>query len=159
MELLGEDLELNNSHVIVWITDKQKGLIDSIRELFPHSEHWFYLKHFFNNFKASHKGLMLKNLLWGATKSTTKQGFTQFMESLRIESETAYQWLVTKRAAVEKWHHQIGPKVMKFVERIMKDSSICNPEYSGNYVYQVKENGGEQFMVNIEQKECACNKW
>ncbi|KAK3221235.1 hypothetical protein Dsin_008260 [Dipteronia sinensis] len=39
------------------------------------------------------------------------------------------------------------------------DSSSCSPEYSGNYVYQVKENGGEQFVVNIEQKSCACTKW
>ena len=37
LELLGVDLEINNSHGIVWITDKQKGLIDAIRELFPHS--------------------------------------------------------------------------------------------------------------------------
>jgi hypothetical protein len=74
LELLGVDLEINNSHGIVWITDKQKGLIDAIRELFPHSEHRYCVKHFYNNFKASHKGLMLKQLLWGAAKSTTKQG-------------------------------------------------------------------------------------
>ncbi|KAK3183169.1 hypothetical protein Dsin_030455 [Dipteronia sinensis] len=195
---------------------QKKGLIDAIMELFPHSEHRFCVKHFCNNFKASHKGLMLKQLLWGAAKSTTKQGFTQFMERLRIESEAAYLWLadkdhlhwsraffkytalcdmlcnnmceafnsvilqardkpvitliemimvylmkrlVTKRAAAEKWHHQISPKVMKFVERIKMDSSNCSPEYSGNYVYQAKENGGKQFVVNIEQKSCACNKW
>ena len=74
LELLGVDLEINNSHGIVWITDKQKGLIDAIRELFPHSEHRYCVKPFYNNFKASHKGLMLKQLLWGAAKSTTKQG-------------------------------------------------------------------------------------
>ncbi|KAK2658428.1 hypothetical protein Ddye_004961 [Dipteronia dyeriana] len=39
LELLGEDLELNNPRGIVWIIVKQKGLIDGIRELFPHSEH------------------------------------------------------------------------------------------------------------------------
>ncbi|KAI9197597.1 hypothetical protein LWI28_001323 [Acer negundo] len=58
--------------------------------------------------------------------------------------------LVTKRAAVQKWHHQIDPKVIKFVERIKMESSVCNPEYNGNYVYQVKENRFELFMVNIE---------
>ncbi|KAK1587371.1 hypothetical protein Q3G72_012209 [Acer saccharum] len=216
LELLGVDLEINNSHGIVCITDKQKGLIDAIRELFPHSEHRYCVKHFYNNFKASHKGLLLKQLLWGAAKSTTKQGFTQYMERLRMESEAAYQWLankdplhwsraffkdtalcdmlcnnmceafnlvilqardkpvitlmemirvylmkrlVTKRAEVQKWHHQIGPKVMKFVEKIKMESSICNPAYCGNYVFQVKEIGGEQFVVNIEQMSCACNKW
>ncbi|KAK2638066.1 hypothetical protein Ddye_025861 [Dipteronia dyeriana] len=103
LELLGIDLELNNSYGIVWIIDKQKGLTYAIRELFPHFEHRLCVKHFYNNFKASHKGLMLKQLLWGATKCKTKQGW--------------------------------------------------------NYVYQVKENGGDQFMVNIEQKSCSWNKW
>ena len=47
--------------------------------------------------------------------------------------------LVTKRAEVQKWHHQIGPKVMKFVEKIKMESSVCNPAYCGNYIFQVKE--------------------
>ncbi|KAK2651529.1 hypothetical protein Ddye_011385 [Dipteronia dyeriana] len=37
LELLAVDLELNNSFGIVWISDKQKGLIDVIVERFPHS--------------------------------------------------------------------------------------------------------------------------
>ncbi|KAK4859051.1 hypothetical protein QYF36_025992 [Acer negundo] len=136
-----------------------------------------------------------------------RRRFTHYIESLRIESEATYQWLVdkdplhwpraffkdntlydmlynnmcesfnsvilqardkhavthmemiriyfmkrlvTKRAAVQKWHQQIDPKVIKFVERIKMESSVCNPEYNGNYVYQVKENKGGLFMVNIE---------
>ncbi|KAK2654695.1 hypothetical protein Ddye_014551 [Dipteronia dyeriana] len=74
LELLSVDLELNNSHGIVWIIVKQNGLRNAIREVFPHSEHRFCVKHFYNNYKASHKGLMLKQLLWAIVKSTTKQG-------------------------------------------------------------------------------------
>ena len=47
--------------------------------------------------------------------------------------------LVTKRAEVQKWHNQIGPKVMKFVEKIKMESSACNPAYCGNYIFLVKE--------------------
>ncbi|KAK0579628.1 hypothetical protein LWI29_028876 [Acer saccharum] len=74
LELLGVDFEINNSHGIMWITDKQKGLIDAIKELFPHSKHQYCVKHFYNYSKASHKGLILKQLLWGAAKSITKKG-------------------------------------------------------------------------------------
>ncbi|KAK0595038.1 hypothetical protein LWI29_002885 [Acer saccharum] len=63
LELLGSNLELNNSYDIVWITDKQKGSIDAIGDLFPNSEQRFYVKHFYNKFKAKHKGLMLKQIL------------------------------------------------------------------------------------------------
>ncbi|KAK0586338.1 hypothetical protein LWI29_005213 [Acer saccharum] len=213
---LTDDLGLNNSYGIVWITDKQKGLIDVIREQFPNSEHRFCVKHLYNNFKTDHKGLLLKQILWGAAKSTTEQGFKHCMERMRIESEDAYKWLadkdpnhwsraffkdtalcdmlcnnmceafnkailqardkpvitlmemirnylmkrlVRKRAEVEKWHHDIGPKVLKFVEKLKLESSICQPDYSGNNKYQVRGLGDEQYVVDIENKTCACNKW
>ena len=63
LELLRADSELNNSYDIVWIIDKQKGLIDAIDDLFPNLKHMFYVKHFYNNFKAEHKGLLLKQIL------------------------------------------------------------------------------------------------
>ncbi|KAK1581406.1 hypothetical protein Q3G72_005768 [Acer saccharum] len=67
--------------------------------------------------------------------------------------------LVRKRAEVEKWHHDIGPKVLKFVEKLKLESSICQPDYSGNNKYQVRGVGDEQYVVDIENKTCACNKW
>ena len=75
LELLGTDLELNNNYGIVWITDKQKGLIYAIGDLFPNLEHRFCVKHFYNNFKSEHKGLVLKQIFWGAVKSTTEEGY------------------------------------------------------------------------------------
>ncbi|KAK2645924.1 hypothetical protein Ddye_021119 [Dipteronia dyeriana] len=152
--------------------------IDGIRELFPHSEHRFCLKHFYNNFKASHKGLMLKQLLWGAAKAINKQGFTQFMDKLRIESEATYQWLADKdplhwlRAFFKETAlcGMLCNNICEAFNSVMlqaRDKPVITLiemirvylMKSGNYVYQVKENGGEQFMVNIEQKACACNKW
>jgi len=64
-------LGINNSHGIVWISDKHKGLVDAVRELFPHSEHRFCIKHLHNNFKVQHKELMLKQILWAAAETTT----------------------------------------------------------------------------------------
>ena len=74
LELLGKDLEINNSYAIVWITDKQKGLIDAIAQLFPNSEHRFCVRHMYNNFKSEHKGLLFKQILWAAVKCTIEQG-------------------------------------------------------------------------------------
>ncbi|KAK0594585.1 hypothetical protein LWI29_037000 [Acer saccharum] len=216
LELLGQDLEINNSYGIVWITDKQKGLIDAITQMFPNSEHRFCVRHMYNNFKSEHKGLLFKQILWAAAKCTTEQGFAQVMEKIRSESVAAYEWLVEKdpvhwsrayfkdtamcdmlcnnmceafnkailqardkpvitlmemiinylmkrlvrkRAEVEKWNHDIGPNVFKVVERLKLESSICHPEYSGNFHYQVRGPGDDQHIVNIEKKTCACNRW
>ncbi|KAK2638659.1 hypothetical protein Ddye_026454 [Dipteronia dyeriana] len=67
--------------------------------------------------------------------------------------------LVRKRADVEEWTHDIRPKVFKFVEKLKLESSICQPNYSGNHKYQVRGAGDKQYVVNIENKTCACNKW
>lgn len=43
LEFLTNDLEITNTHTVTWITDKQKGLIDSVLTSFPNSEHRFVL--------------------------------------------------------------------------------------------------------------------
>ncbi|KAK3223766.1 hypothetical protein Dsin_010791 [Dipteronia sinensis] len=63
LELLGKDLEINNSYGIVWIIDKQRWLIDAIAQMFPNSEHRFCVKHMYNNFKSEHKDLLCKQIL------------------------------------------------------------------------------------------------
>ncbi|KAK3229135.1 hypothetical protein Dsin_001016 [Dipteronia sinensis] len=51
----------------------KKGLIYAIVERFPYSEHRFCVKHMYNNFKAQHRGLLLKQILWGSAKAITEQ--------------------------------------------------------------------------------------
>ncbi|KAK1577356.1 hypothetical protein Q3G72_020985 [Acer saccharum] len=50
--------------------------------------------------------------------------------------------LVRKMAELEKWSHEIGPKV-----------------FSGNFTYQVRAHGEEQFVVDINDRTCGCNMW
>ncbi|KAK8701722.1 hypothetical protein V6N13_020101 [Hibiscus sabdariffa] len=72
LDLLKNDLELNNSHRISFMTDRQKGLMKSVMELFPYSEHRTCVRHLYNNFKLAgdHKGKALKDQLWKAAKAT-----------------------------------------------------------------------------------------
>ncbi|CAL8120144.1 unnamed protein product [Prunus armeniaca] len=44
-QLLAEDLGIENSTRYVFITDKQKGLINAVHDNFPNAEHRHYLKH------------------------------------------------------------------------------------------------------------------
>ncbi|KAK2647879.1 hypothetical protein Ddye_015368 [Dipteronia dyeriana] len=224
LKLLGDDLELNNSYGIVWITDKQKGLIDAIENSFQILNICFVSSIFTIISKLNTKAcfrnsycVVLQSLpLKKSTHSYLLPLFNQSLERLRIESEDAYKWLadkdpihwsralfkdtvlcdmlcnnmceafnrailrardkpvitlmkmirnylmkrlVRKRGEVEKWTHDIGPKVFKFVEKLKLESSICQPDYSGNYKYQVRGAGDEQYVVDIENKTRACNKW
>ena len=53
LEFLGENLEIANSQTITWITDKRKGLVDAVNDVFPNSKHRFCVRHLYNNFKLS----------------------------------------------------------------------------------------------------------
>ncbi|KAK0586441.1 hypothetical protein LWI29_006949 [Acer saccharum] len=66
---------------------------------------------------------------------------------------------VRKRSEVEKWQHAIGPKVFKFVEKLKLESTICHSEYSGNSTFQVRGHADDQYVVDIERRTSACNKW
>ena len=73
LDYLKEDLGLYNDEHITWITGKQKGLLEVIKNMFSGSEHRFFVRHMYNNFKAEHKGLVLKQTLWNAARATTVQ--------------------------------------------------------------------------------------
>ena len=62
LELLNSYLQLNNKEGMTWISDKQKGVIDAITQLFPFSEHMHCVKYLHNNFKLHRKGLQLKQI-------------------------------------------------------------------------------------------------
>ena len=47
----------------------------------------------------------------------------------------------------------------RFVEKIKQESVYYYPQYSGNYTYQVRGRGEEQFVVDINRRTCGCNKW
>ena len=72
LEFIGADSCLDNSHGLSWISDKHKGFVDTIAEMFPHSQHRHCMKHLHNNFKVHYKGLLLKQALWAATKSNSE---------------------------------------------------------------------------------------
>ncbi|KAK2635805.1 hypothetical protein Ddye_030597 [Dipteronia dyeriana] len=66
------------------------------------------------------------------------------------------------------WAEKHGPaagdgppdvKLYGFAEKVKQESVYCYSEYSGNSTYQVRAHGDEQFVVDINDKTCGCNKW
>ncbi|GAB2276524.1 hypothetical protein Dimus_039195 [Dionaea muscipula] len=78
------------------MSDKQKGLIEAVADLFPEAAHRFCVRHLYNNFKKDHKGLVLKQLFWKAARSTTIPSFTNVMEEIMNVNRDAYDWLVAR---------------------------------------------------------------
>ncbi|KAF6146834.1 hypothetical protein GIB67_018487 [Kingdonia uniflora] len=64
---------------LTFISDRQKGLIVSVAEIFPHANHRFYFRDMFKNMKKYLKGAHLKRLSWGASRAFRHNGKQEFL--------------------------------------------------------------------------------
>nr|XP_040251478.1 uncharacterized protein LOC120968635 [Aegilops tauschii subsp. strangulata] len=76
------------------ISDRQKGLLNAIQDVFPHSPQRYCLRHIYANFQsAGFKSEELKKHMDNAAYSYTKNGFEVAMNELRKEDEDSWKWL------------------------------------------------------------------
>lgn len=80
---------------LTFISDRQKGLIPSVKDVFPTSRHRFCFRHMFENFRATHKGTHLKTLAWGASKSYREVDHKRYMDQLENDSKSAFEWFAS----------------------------------------------------------------
>ncbi|KAL0447668.1 UNVERIFIED_CONTAM: hypothetical protein Slati_1894700 [Sesamum latifolium] len=83
-----------------FISDRQKGLIEALKELVPDSEHRFCTRHMYQNFKLKFKSVELKEYFWKAASTTNKNDFERYMKKIQKidpkvseDVETASEWL------------------------------------------------------------------
>ncbi|KAE8673511.1 hypothetical protein F3Y22_tig00111780pilonHSYRG00002 [Hibiscus syriacus] len=80
LQLLGEYLDMVNSHHVTFMSDKQKNV-------------------------EGYKGKALKDTLWKAARATTVRDFDRAMSEIRGMSEDACNWLKSKDAAIWSKSH------------------------------------------------------
>ena len=93
LERLKMDLGIINTSPWTIMSDKQKGLINAVNDVFPESEHRFCVRHMWKNFQQLYKGDALKNQLWKIARSTTVIKYEQYMLEMKVLNEGAYNWL------------------------------------------------------------------
>ncbi|XP_071927470.1 uncharacterized protein [Coffea arabica] len=70
-ELISQIGRGNKGVAYTFISDRQKGLVHAIEELFLESKHRFCLKHMFENFKQRFKNQDLRNMFWEVAAATS----------------------------------------------------------------------------------------
>jgi transposase-like protein len=75
------------------MSDKQKGLINAVKAVFPESEHRFYVRHMRQNFQQKFRGDALKNQLWRIERSNTVARFEENMAYIKVLNHDAWAWL------------------------------------------------------------------
>ncbi|KAJ0780372.1 putative transcription factor interactor and regulator CCHC(Zn) family [Helianthus annuus] len=93
-QMLGEDLGLTASSNFTFISDRQKGLIHAIAQVFPATEHRHCLRHIHDNMKATWRGDLYKNLLDGVASASTTQAYEKAMQKVLTESKDLHDWML-----------------------------------------------------------------
>ncbi|XP_022857525.1 uncharacterized protein LOC111378538 [Olea europaea var. sylvestris] len=95
--LLAEDLSIENWVSVTFMSDREKGLVKVVVDLFPVAEHRFCIRHMYQNFfRREFTGKYLKDCLWGPTKSSHLASFKHWMSKIETASPTAYRLLKAK---------------------------------------------------------------
>ncbi|KAF6154743.1 hypothetical protein GIB67_032355 [Kingdonia uniflora] len=86
---------------LTFISDRQKRLIDSVAEIFPHANHRFCFRYMFKNMKIYHKGEHLERLSWGAARTFRQNEKQKFLNQLGINIPRANDYL--EKEPYEHW--------------------------------------------------------
>nr|GEX37072.1 putative RNA-directed DNA polymerase, eukaryota, reverse transcriptase zinc-binding domain protein [Tanacetum cinerariifolium] len=97
----GDDLDLNPMSNSTFISDRQKGILPAIAQVFLCSKHRLCIRHIYENFKAQWKGNQFKELVWRCVAAIIVPYFDRQMEKLKSLDEGAYEYL--KKIPPQHW--------------------------------------------------------
>ncbi|KAH0645435.1 hypothetical protein KY284_033319 [Solanum tuberosum] len=100
---LGYDLKITNSHHIAFMSNRQKGLIGAVKELFSEAKHRNCVRHMYQNFRQKHKGEALKDLVWNAARASNEVKFKICMKQLKQEDREAKKWFDHPERPFQTW--------------------------------------------------------
>src|SRR5216117_481364 len=87
---------------LIFLSDRQKGLLEAVERVFPGCPHGYCLRHLEQNFHKEFKNPELKIFLWKAARATTQPEFDQAIEDMRNIDSQAFTWL-SEHVQVEHW--------------------------------------------------------
>jgi hypothetical protein len=87
---------------LVFLSDRQKGLLQGVERVFPGCPHGYCLKHLEGNFHKEFKNKNLLPFLWKAASATTQPVFDKALEDMASINPKAVPWLL-EHAGSEHW--------------------------------------------------------
>ncbi|CAL2227020.1 unnamed protein product [Prunus armeniaca] len=160
-QLLAEDLGIENSRGYVFITDKQKGLIDAVHDHFPNAEHIHYLKHLEANFLfAGHRGLVLKLQMEKIVRSTTIPWWDAEMKKMRQLSQASFDWVAA--LDLSQWcraHFKTHFKCDLLLNNMCEAFNGALVEVRDKPILTMLERIRFYIMLLMATRRASCEKW
>ena len=76
------------------MSDRQKGILNALEQVFPLALKRYCCRHIYANFKTKFPGLLLKKTFWRACRSPNCTEFSEQMEKLKAISSAGHKWLM-----------------------------------------------------------------
>ncbi|WVZ24376.1 hypothetical protein V8G54_002920 [Vigna mungo] len=140
------------------ISDQQKGLLQALQDLLPGVDQRYCVRHLYSNFRKQYLGKDLKRLMWSAATATYPQLWKSEMRKIKEVNVDAFKYLIA-----------ISPRFWsrsRFTPTSHCDTlvnNMCEGFNSGqsDQLFEVIHISqfGEQFVVNLDNKDCSCRKW
>nr|GEZ16703.1 transposase, mutator type [Tanacetum cinerariifolium] len=89
LQCLGDDIDLHPNLNFAFISDRQKGIISAIKNVYPSAEHRYCLRHIHENMKQGWCGQAYKDLLWRAASATNVRDLKNVEPNLTYCSTTS----------------------------------------------------------------------
>ncbi|KAH9705387.1 SWIM-type domain-containing protein [Citrus sinensis] len=86
MEKLYEQIGCNQGEGLCFMSDRQKGILNALEQVFPLALKRYCCRHIYANFKTKFPGLLLKKTFWRACRSPNCTEFSEQMEKLKAIS-------------------------------------------------------------------------
>ncbi|KAL0440871.1 UNVERIFIED_CONTAM: hypothetical protein Sradi_0026000 [Sesamum radiatum] len=93
-----------------FMSDRQKGLVETINEVVPHAINRRCARHIYANFRSQFAGTALKRYFWQAARSYSAVGFNFALYKIKELKPAAYEWLL--KIPAEMWsRHAFDPRI------------------------------------------------
>ncbi|GJU73531.1 FAR1-related sequence 10 [Tanacetum coccineum] len=148
LQCLGDDIDLHPNSNFTFISDRQKGIITTIKTIFPSAKHIYCLRHIHENMNQGWCGQAYKDLLWRFAFATCVKEFEKCMLELKKMNPKAHEWL--NKILPEHWARSY------FLGRA-KSKLLLNNIYK---VFNGKLFGGREYcmkrIVNVQSVIDEC---
>ncbi|KAL0354010.1 UNVERIFIED_CONTAM: hypothetical protein Sangu_0982300 [Sesamum angustifolium] len=143
-----------------FMSDRQKGLVETINEIVPHAINRRCARHIYANFRSQFVGAALKRYFWQAARSYNAAGFNFALHKIKELKPAAYEWLL--KIPAELWSRHA------FDHRLKNDHVTNNLSESFNHwvgelrskpILTLVDGLRAKLMCRLQKRKMKGNKW
>ncbi|KAF6136841.1 hypothetical protein GIB67_030126 [Kingdonia uniflora] len=174
LEMLAPFLTMHPSK-LTFISDRQKGLVESVSQIFPQQNHRFCFRHMWKNFKKEFRGLHLERSHFDLTvkcehfTNNFSESYNNWIIMLRdkpfhkfIEGMNLMMMKLTydRWKKAENWNvNSVVPRVKTYIEEMKKCCNQYTPQGADTNMWVTISKDGKKWRVDLVGKACNCYEW